>query len=166
MSIDQGLKRIYHVIYSNICIDSYFRANPYQKIIQILGRTLEPFTETDRVYAYGFGDSASQDVSVFNLMQSDADDDKEKPCHDFRQGAHKHTIYYYDMKASNNSSFYIISARKILNATLFFIFYSFTTIQHGCASCQFKWANQFCANHPESNRTCDKLKKPGNYLLI
>ena len=60
-----------------------------------MGRTLEPFTETDRVYAYGFGDSTSQDISVFNLMQSYADEtDEDKPCHDFRQGAQqKYTIY-------------------------------------------------------------------------
>ena len=63
-----------------------FRANPYQKVIQILGRTLEPFTDYGHVYAYGFGDAVSQDVDVFNLVFGDEDDEQNKPCNDFRQG--------------------------------------------------------------------------------
>ena len=63
------------------------RANPYQKVIQILGRTLEPFVECDHVYAYGFGDAVSQDFDVFNLVETDdKDEEREKACHDFRQG--------------------------------------------------------------------------------
>ena len=65
-----------------------FRANPYQKVIQILGKTLEPFTDYGHVYAYGFGDAVSQDFDVFNLIPLDDDDvcDKNKSCNDFRQG--------------------------------------------------------------------------------
>ena len=64
------------------------RANPYQKVIQILGRTLEPFTEYGHVYAYGFGDAVSQDFDVFNLLFGDEEyeSDRNKPCNDFRQG--------------------------------------------------------------------------------
>ena len=65
----------------------YFRTNPYQKVIQILGRTLEPFVEYGHVYAYGFGDAVSQDVDVFNLIGTDdTDDEGKRACHDFRQG--------------------------------------------------------------------------------
>ena len=65
-----------------------FRANPYQKVIQILGKTLEPFTDYGHVYAYGFGDAVSQDFDVFNLIPLDDDDvcDQNKSCNDFRQG--------------------------------------------------------------------------------
>ena len=59
----------------------FFRANPYQKIVQILGRILEPFMEPNCVYAYGFGDAVSQDISVFNLLE-----DEDSPCLDFKQG--------------------------------------------------------------------------------
>ena len=65
------------------------RANPYQKVIQILGKTLEPFTEYGHVYAYGFGDAVSQDFDVFNLLSGINDNDVwdiNKPCSDFRQG--------------------------------------------------------------------------------
>jgi hypothetical protein len=61
----------------------FFRANPYQKIVQILGRILEPFMEPNCVYAYGFGDAVSQDISVFNLLE-----DEDSPCLDFKQGDH------------------------------------------------------------------------------
>ena len=81
------IKILPNIRYCSCAFASHFRANPYQKVIQILGRTLEPLTESGRVYAYGFGDSVSQDVSVFNLNDPDEDDDDEdKPCHDFRQG--------------------------------------------------------------------------------
>ena len=59
----------------------FSRANPYQKIIQILGRILEPFTEPNYVFAYGFGDAVSQDTSVFNLLE-----EEDSPCLDYKQG--------------------------------------------------------------------------------
>ena len=65
------------------------RANPYQKVIQILGKTLEPFTEYGHVYAYGFGDAVSQDFDVFNLLTGINENDAwdiNRPCNDFRQG--------------------------------------------------------------------------------
>jgi len=70
--------------------NSIFRANPYQKVIQILGKTLEPFTDYGHVYAYGFGDAVSQDFDVFNLIPLDEDDvcGQNKSCNDFRQGCH------------------------------------------------------------------------------
>jgi hypothetical protein len=46
-----------------------------------LGRILDPFTEPNCVYAYGFGDAVSQDVAVFNLLE-----DEDSPCLDYKQG--------------------------------------------------------------------------------
>ena len=37
--------------------------------------------EPNCVYAYGFGDAVSQDISVFNLLE-----DEDSPCLDFKQG--------------------------------------------------------------------------------
>jgi hypothetical protein len=42
---------------------------------------LDPFTEPNCVYAYGFGDAVSQDVAVFNLLE-----DEDSPCLDYKQG--------------------------------------------------------------------------------
>ena len=41
--------------------------NPYQRVISIIGKTLHPFTEAVKVFAYGFGDVITQDSSVFNI---------------------------------------------------------------------------------------------------
>ena len=37
--------------------------NPYQKVINIIGKTLKPFTDKGHVFAYGFGDKLTQVVS-------------------------------------------------------------------------------------------------------
>ena len=44
-----------------------FRDNPYQKVISILGQTLEPLDDDNLIPAYGFGDSTTKDKDVFSL---------------------------------------------------------------------------------------------------
>nr|KAG5692066.1 hypothetical protein BaRGS_021498 [Batillaria attramentaria] len=41
--------------------------NPYQKVIAVLGETLEPFDDDGSIPTYGFGDTFTRDHSVFSL---------------------------------------------------------------------------------------------------
>lgn len=53
--------------------------NPYQKVISILGQTLEPFDRDRLIPAFGFGDSKTIDQDVFCFNQSG------NPCHGFQE---------------------------------------------------------------------------------
>lgn len=48
--------------------------NPYQKVISIIGRTLESFDEDNLIPAFGFGDSVSKGRSVFSFKDRTASD--------------------------------------------------------------------------------------------
>jgi len=41
------------------------RANPYQEVISIVGKTLEPFDDDKLIPVFGFGDVTTQDKTVF-----------------------------------------------------------------------------------------------------
>ena len=48
--------------------------NPYQTVIDIMGRTLEPFDDDKLIPAYGFGDASTSDKAVFPFFPN------EQPC--------------------------------------------------------------------------------------
>ncbi|ELP87925.1 copine-2, putative [Entamoeba invadens IP1] len=58
----------------NPAVNNY---NPYQKVISIIGRTLEPFDDDHLIPVYGFGDISTTNKSVFSFMANDA------PCNGF-----------------------------------------------------------------------------------
>ncbi|KAL4223647.1 hypothetical protein ACF0H5_017115 [Mactra antiquata] len=46
-------------------VDGHKLFNPYQKVIHIMGNTLEPFDDDQNIPAFGFGDKDTVDKSVF-----------------------------------------------------------------------------------------------------
>jgi len=54
------------------------RLNPYQEVIQIVGKTLEKFDDDHLIPAYGFGDKTTKDKSVFPFIP-------DRPCNGFEE---------------------------------------------------------------------------------
>eukprot|EP00286_Rhodomonas_abbreviata_P019728 CAMPEP_0181309400 /NCGR_PEP_ID=MMETSP1101-20121128/11992_1 /TAXON_ID=46948 /ORGANISM="Rhodomonas abbreviata, Strain Caron Lab Isolate" /LENGTH=275 /DNA_ID=CAMNT_0023415879 /DNA_START=93 /DNA_END=920 /DNA_ORIENTATION=- len=53
--------------------------NPYQRVISIVGRTLEAFDDDKMIPSFGFGDSFTKDKKVFPFYPD------ERPCHTFQE---------------------------------------------------------------------------------
>mmetsp|Transcript_45211 Transcript_45211/g.90688 ORF Transcript_45211/g.90688 Transcript_45211/m.90688 type:complete len:273 (+) Transcript_45211:83-901(+) len=53
--------------------------NPYQRVISIVGRTLEAFDDDKMIPSFGFGDSYTKDKSVFPFYPD------QRPCHTFQE---------------------------------------------------------------------------------
>lgn len=60
--------------------------NPYQKVISVLGQTLAPFDDDNKIPAYGFGDRETKDHSVFPFRYD------EKPCNGFEEVCSTQTV--------------------------------------------------------------------------
>lgn len=53
--------------------------NPYEQAVSIIGRTLEHFDDDRLIPSFGFGDAATQDMSVFSLREDG------QPCRGFQE---------------------------------------------------------------------------------
>ena len=82
--------------------------NPYQRVISIIGKTLHPFTEAGKVFAYGFGDVITQDNAVFNIMAKEG-----TPCRDFKDVLERYNEMVKDVVLSGPTSFAPIIRRSM-----------------------------------------------------
>ena len=74
--------------------------NPYQKVISILGKTLDPFIVRTPIPAFGFGDSFSADKCVFDLRTDDSN-----TCPGFQNVLEWYSKTAVDIKLSGRTSF-------------------------------------------------------------
>lgn len=58
-----GGRSLHHIF------NSTRKLNPYQRVVQIISKTLEPFDEDNLIPAYGFGDLTTKDQSVFSFNE-------------------------------------------------------------------------------------------------
>ena len=82
--------------------------NPYQRVINIIGKTLHPFTETGNIFAYGFGDIITQDMSVVNITGEEG-----SPCKDFREVLDRYNEMVREVQLSGPTSFAPIIRRSM-----------------------------------------------------
>jgi E3 ubiquitin-protein ligase RGLG len=53
--------------------------NPYQQVLDVIGRTLTPFDDDNLIPTFGFGDLATSDRSCFPFFPD------RRPCQDFEE---------------------------------------------------------------------------------
>eukprot|EP01089_Gocevia_fonbrunei_P014941 TRINITY_DN4245_c0_g1_i2.p1 TRINITY_DN4245_c0_g1~~TRINITY_DN4245_c0_g1_i2.p1 ORF type:complete len:286 (-),score=58.25 TRINITY_DN4245_c0_g1_i2:120-977(-) len=73
--------------------------NPYQKVMDILGRTLEPFDEDHLIPCFGFGDISTKDRAVFSFMPN------SKPCFGFAEALQRYNEIARSVQLSGPTSF-------------------------------------------------------------
>ena len=83
------------------------KLNPYQRVIQIIAKTLEPFDELQLIRAFGFGDSKCKDHSVFSFTDDDS------PCKGIRDVLDKYSAVLSRVSLSGPTSFAPIVRKAI-----------------------------------------------------
>lgn len=81
--------------------------NPYQKVISIIGQTLEPFDDDNLIPAYGFGDTATNDEDTFCFL------DNGNACKGFSEVLEKYNDYATKLSFSGPTSFEPIISKSI-----------------------------------------------------
>lgn len=80
--------------------------NPYQRVIEIIGRTLAPFDDDGMIPVFGFGDVVTTDTSVFALHGA-------QPCRGFEEALRRYTDVAPTVSLSGPTSFAPIIRRVI-----------------------------------------------------
>lgn len=81
--------------------------NPYQKVISIIGQTIEPFDDDHLIPAYGFGDSSTSDEDVFCFHSNG------NACKGFSEVLEKYNEYATQLSFSGPTSFEPIISKAI-----------------------------------------------------
>jgi len=73
--------------------------NPYQEVIEIVGKTLEVFDDDKLIPVFGFGDEKTKDKSVFAFKKDGS------PCHGFQEVLEEYTKIASRISLSGPTSF-------------------------------------------------------------
>jgi hypothetical protein len=73
--------------------------NPYQQVIHIVGRTLEPFDDDNQIPTYIFGDASTKAVKVRSITETGA------PCDGFRDVLSNYNRFATEVRMSGPTSF-------------------------------------------------------------
>lgn len=73
--------------------------NPYQKVVSIIGQTLEPFDDDNLIPTYGFGDSTTNDEDVFSFHSNG------NACKGFSEVLQKYNEYATKLQFSGPTNF-------------------------------------------------------------
>jgi len=74
------------------------RMNPYQEVISIMGKTLEPFDDDKLIPVFGFGDTLTKDKSVFPFWP-------DRVCYGFQEVLSRYTEIAPQIQYSGPTSF-------------------------------------------------------------
>lgn len=87
--------------------------NPYQQVIDIIGRTLEPFDDDKQIPCFGFGDATTTDKSVFPFHPNG------RPCQGIAEVLERYNLITPHAQLSGPTSFapLINAAVSIVNTT-------------------------------------------------
>jgi len=87
--------------------------NPYERAIDIVGRTLEPFDDDHLIPAYGFGDTTTTDIGVFPFFPD------ARPCRGFKEVLSRYREITPNVRLSGPTSFApaIYEAIKLVRET-------------------------------------------------
>lgn len=99
--------------FNNKCLHDLTTINPYQQAIEIIGRTLEPFDDDNKIPVYGFGDKTTTDKDVFPFFPDN------RPCNGFREVIERYNQLtpYIQLNGPTNFAPLIYKTIEIVKAT-------------------------------------------------
>jgi len=74
------------------------KLNPYQQVIEIIGKTLEPFDEDKLIPVYGFGDISTHDKAVFPFFP-------DRPCYGLQEVLERYNEITPNIQLSGPTNF-------------------------------------------------------------